>query len=149
MRMMNLLTRAGWDVRVADAKHEDSTAAVRELATAIADYMLFVDEAPLDAPVKGTTAFARRFSSTGPKDHRGRSLRELALDTRLMRYPCSYMIYSDAFSQLPTVVRDAVYRRLAAVLTGKVRDEKYRRLSAADRQAVLEILRDTKSDWRF
>ena len=149
MEMMNLLTRAGWDVRVAAAKHEAAAATVRQLAVAIADYMLFVDEAPLDSAVKGTTAFAERFSSQGPRDRHGRSLRQLALDSRLLRYPCSYMIYSDAFAQLPPAMRDAVYLRLADVLTGKVREPKYQRLSAADRQAVLEILRDTKSDWRF
>jgi hypothetical protein len=149
MQMMNLLTRAGWDVRVASAKHEDVAPTIGELAVAIADYMLFVDEAPLQARVTGTTAFAERFSSLGPRDRRGRSLRQLALDTRLLRYPCSYMIYSDAFAQLPAAMRDAVYLRLADVLTGKVREPNYQRLSAADRQAVLEILRDTKSDWRF
>ena len=149
MQMMNLLTRAGWDVRVASAKHEDVAPTIGELAVAIADYMLFVDEAPLQARVTGTTAFAERFSSLGPRDRRGRSLRQLALDTRLLRYPCSYMIYSDAFAQLPAAMRDAVYLRLADALTGKVREPKYQRLSAADRQAVLEILRDTKSDWRF
>jgi len=149
MRMTNLLTRAGWDSRVAAAKHQDATAANRELAEAIVDYMLFVDEAPLTARIEGSSGFAERFSSEGPRDRKGRSLRELALATRLLRYPCSYMIYSDAFAQLPAAVHDAVYLRLADVLTGRVRDAKYHRLSASDRQAVLEILRDTKSDWRF
>ncbi len=149
MRMMNLLTRAGWDIRVAAAHHEDLAVKARELASAIADYMLFVDEAPLSAPVRGTTGFAARFSAQGPFDGKHRSLRELALDVRLMRYPCSYMIYSDAFAALPPVVRDAVYARLAGILTGQLRDERFARLTASDRQAVLEILRDTKPDWRF
>ena len=149
MRMMNLLTRAGWEVRVAASEKQDVAAKVHELATVIVDYMLFVDEAPLDGAVKGTTGFATRFSAEGPFDRTRRSLRELALDTRLMRYPCSYMIYSDAFAALPAGVRDAVYARLADVLTGKARGEQYARLTPADRRAVLEILRDTKSDWRF
>jgi hypothetical protein len=149
MRMTNLLTRAGWDVRVAAAKQQDATASNRELAAAIVDYMLFVDEAPLTSKIEGSSGFAQRFSSIGPHDRKGRSLRELALDTRLLRYPCSYMIYSDAFAQLPAAMHDAVYLRLADVLTGRLRDAKYQHLSASDRQAVLEILRDTKPDWRF
>jgi len=149
MRMTNLLTRAGWDVRVAAAKQQDATASNRELAAAIVDYMLFVDEAPLTSKIEGSSGFAQRFSSIGPHDRKGRSLRELALDTRLLRYPCSYMIYSDAFAQLPAAMHDAVYLRLADVLTGRLRDVKYQHLSASDRQAVLEILRDTKPDWRF
>ena len=149
MRMMNLLTRAGWDIRVAAAQQQDVAAKARELAVAVADYMLFSDEAPLRAPVKGTSGFAARFSAQGPFDRMGRSLRDLALDGRLMRFPCSYMIYSDAFAQLPAPMRDAVYIRLADVLTGKVHDDRYARLSATDRAAILEILRDTKPDWRF
>jgi hypothetical protein len=41
-------------------------------------------------------------------------------------------------------VRDAVYRRLWMILSGQVHDERYNRLTPTDRQAVLEILRDTK-----
>jgi hypothetical protein len=148
MRMMNLLTRAGWEVRVAASQQKDVAAPARAMAAEITDYMLFVDEAPLTAKVQGTTAFARRFPERGPRDRRGRSLRELALEGRLMRYPCSYMIYSDVFDQLPSVVRDAVHARLSAVLSGADRDPKYR-LTAADRTAILDILRDTKPDWRF
>jgi len=36
---------------------------------------------------------------------------------------------------------------LSDVLSGKVTGARYRRLSAADRQAILEILRDTKPDF--
>ena len=111
--------------------------------------MLFADEPPLPAPVKGTSGFAERFSAEGPKDAKGRSLRQLDLQTRLLRYPCSYMIYSDAFGALPAPMRAAVYARLADVLSGNDRDPRYARLSAADRRAVLDILRATKPDWSF
>jgi hypothetical protein len=56
------------------------------------------------------------------------------------------MIYSDAFDALPDAARDAVYARLLQVLTGNDSSGKYRNLSAVDRQSILEILRDTKSD---
>jgi hypothetical protein len=149
MRMMNLLTRAGWEVRVAEAQQKDARAAADAMALHVVDYMLFVDEAPLPDKAKGTTGFAARFSALGPRDRQGRSLRQLALDSRLMRYPCSYMIYSAAFDGLPRLARAAIYQRLAQVLTGAERDPRYARLGPADRTAILEILRDTKSDWTF
>ena len=66
------------------------------------------------------------------------------LQKRLFRYPMSYMVYSDLFQSLPAPVLDRVYRRLYDVLSGKDRSPKYAALSAADRRAVIEILRDTK-----
>ena len=61
-------------------------------------------------------------------------------------YPCGYMIYSDAFGALPRRARDAIYRRMWRVLSGKDGGPKYARLSAAGRRAIVEILRDTKKD---
>ncbi len=61
-----------------------------------------------------------------------------------MRYPCSYMIYSEAFDALPSDAREAVYRRMWQILSGKDKAAKYGRLSFVDRQAVVEILRETK-----
>jgi hypothetical protein len=66
---------------------------------------------------------------------------------RALRYPCSYMVYSDAFDGLPTAVRDAVYRRMLDILSGSERLSSRMHLSAADRRAILEILRDTKVDF--
>ncbi|HET9359538.1 MAG TPA: hypothetical protein VFO58_07305, partial [Vicinamibacterales bacterium] len=95
---------------------------------------------------RGTSGFAERFSALGPRDGKGRSLRDLDLERRLLRYPCSYMIYSDAFAALVPAAKDAVYRRMWRVLSGAETAAKYAKLSAADRRAVVEILRETKSD---
>jgi hypothetical protein len=108
--------------------------------------MLFVYEVPLPDKVRGSSGFAERFSALGPSDDKGRSLRQLDLDSRLMRYPCSYMIYSDAFDALPEPAKNLVYRRLWQVLSGQDKDAKYARLSAADRRAIVEILRSTKKE---
>jgi hypothetical protein len=54
------------------------------------------------------------------------------------------MIYSEAFDNMPEWVRERVYRKLYDVLTNKDTSERYQKISAADRQAVLEILRETK-----
>jgi hypothetical protein len=111
-RMMNLLTRYGWLARIA-AHEQRATSSLQESAETLVDYMLFVDEAPLDR-VRGTSGFGERFAARGPRDRRGRSLRDLDLRTRLLRYPCSYMIYSAAFDALPPEARDLVYRRVLA-----------------------------------
>ena len=154
-QMTNLLTRVGWETRV--ALHEGRAtrrlftrpagaagdAVVRDAVRALVDYMLFVDE-PLTDRMKGTSGFTATFAARGPSDRKGRSLRALDLNRRLMRYPCSYMIYSAAFDALPTDARDAIYHRMWQILSGKEDGEKYARLSAADRQAIVEILRDTK-----
>ena len=138
MRMMNLITRGGWEARIALADSHSLTARARTALNELADYMLFVDEAPIKGEVSGTSGFAEAFAAGGPHDHLGRSLRELSLKGRLMRYPCSYMIYSDAFDALPVEAKDVVYRRMWEVL---------HRRGEAERLAIVEILRDTKKDF--
>jgi hypothetical protein len=54
------------------------------------------------------------------------------------------MIDSPLFDALVPSARDAIYARLWAVLSGKERAKDYARLSAADRTAILEILRSTR-----
>ena len=137
--MTNLITRIGWEARIAGSPSRDG---VNELV----DYLLFADEAPLPAAIKGTSGFAEMFAAQGPVDRRGRSLRELDLAHRLARYPCSYMIYSAAFRALPEGVRAAIYARMGDVLSGRDADPKYARLTEPDRRAVVDILRDTLPD---
>jgi hypothetical protein len=147
MHMINLVTRVGWETRVALHEHRtDSAVRVREAANELADYMLFVDEAPLGGKAQGTSGFQEKFAERGPRDHLGRSLRQFDLDQRLMRYPCSFMIYSEAFDALPSEAKGAIYKRMWEILSSAEAGEKYARFSLADRQAVMEILRDTKKD---
>ncbi len=107
--------------------------------------LLMVDEAPLAAPFVGNSGFAERFSQLGPADRQGRSLRDLDLSSRLFKRPCSYLIYSPAFDELPAEMKHFVVGRLREVLAGRG-GEKYRHLTQSDRQAILEILTDTKPD---
>jgi hypothetical protein len=146
--MTNLITRVGWDARLAEYDHRLDLAAgsLRDAVNELVDYLLFVDEEPLTAPIKGTSGFAEKFAAHGPADSRGRSLRQLDLEHRLLRYPCSYMVYSAAFGALPLDVRRAIYGRMWDVLSGREPSPKYARLSAADRRAVVEILRETLHD---
>jgi hypothetical protein len=111
--------------------------------------MLFSSAAPLTAPIKGTANFAAEFAAQGPRDSRGRSLRDFDLTTRLFRYPLSYLIYSKAFDEMRPDVKAYVYRRLREVLTGQDKSKDFAHLSTADRSAILEVLRETKRDFRM
>jgi hypothetical protein len=111
-------------------------------------YLLFANETQLRG-VDGqklieSSAFAREFAARGTRDSRGRSLRDFDLSTRIFRYPCSYLIYSDAFEALPEPAKGYVYHRLLEILTGRDESKDFARLSGEDRRAVLEILLATK-----
>ena len=67
--------------------------------------------------------------------------------TRMLRYPCSYMVYSEAFERLPAPVKDAVYQRMLDVLSGHAAQAAHVHATVEDRRAILEILRDTKPDF--
>jgi hypothetical protein len=109
--------------------------------------MLFVGEATLDGPVKGTTTYAQDFAKSGPRDANGRSLRDLDLETRLFRYPLSFLIYSESFNALPDLAKRDVYRQLRDVLTGADPSTEFKQQLASDRAAILEILHATKPDF--
>lgn len=138
--------------RPADYLSESTQSRFKSPAEKLIRYLLFIDEAPLAGPVAGTSAFAQDFAARGPRDPQGRSLREFDLTRRLFKYPCSYEIYSAAFDALPDVARDYIYRRLHEILTGQDPSSDFAALSAADRQAILEILLATKptlpEDWK-
>jgi hypothetical protein len=138
-RMTNLITRVGWDARI-NPKDPKLNGEIEELLS----YMLFTDEAPLKAPVAGVSSFTKTFAERGPRDKQGRSLRDFDLKTRLFRYPLSYMIYSAAFDGMPEAARLRVYQRLYDILSGKDTSKTFNSLSAADRHALLEIVRETK-----
>ncbi|MES1256943.1 MAG: hypothetical protein ABUS51_00875, partial [Acidobacteriota bacterium] len=147
-RMTDLMIRTGWDTRIAEqaGKMDDpATKAkidgdIEELVT----YMLFADEAKLQEPVEGVSTFTRTFSKRGPRDRRGRSLRDFDLRSRLFRYPLSYMIYSEAFDGMPAYNRERIWKRVYDVLTGKEAGGGFGRLSPEDRKAIFEIVRETK-----
>jgi hypothetical protein len=111
-------------------------------------YLLFANETELPNPdgkeVIASSAFAREFAARGPRDSKGRSLRDFDLSKRIFRYPCSYLIYNEAFDALPEASKTYVYHRLLQILSGQDDDPDFESLSAQDRQAILEILLETK-----
>jgi hypothetical protein len=145
--LMLLAHQAEVHNRIGEVSHKLRTpGGVGELAAVVEPLvrtLLFSREAPFSEPIKGSSGFAAEFSKKGPRDRRGRSLRDLDLKSRLLRYPLSYLIYSESFRQLPTPARDAVYRRLREVLSSSDQSEDFRHLTRADRTAISEILTAT------
>jgi hypothetical protein len=157
--MLNRLARAGLETRMAlhyqhelnkalgqplDEPSESARSRIKSVGEAALKYLLFGDEVKLTDPIVGTSSFASDFAARGPRDSKGRSLRDLDLKTRLFRYPCSYLIDSRAFESLPKDVKDYIYQGLWDILTGKRQKKDDPQLSADDRKAILEILRETK-----
>ena len=100
--------------KVVEESQIESCEPTKELDHAIdqlACYVLLIDEAELPGPIRGTTGFAEQFENIGPFDSQGRSLRQLDLNTRLLRYRCSYLIYSDTFKRLPQSINHRFWNR--------------------------------------
>jgi hypothetical protein len=128
-RMTNLFTRLGWEERMNGAASPATLeAAVR--------YMLFLDEARLMDKVQGNSTFQQTFPQRGPRDAHDRSLRDFDLQTRLFRYPLSYMIYSEVFDELPETIRDRIYARLLEAMTEK--------FTPVARREIVQIVAGTK-----
>ena len=140
----NRLAQATLEGRIALQRQDDATKlAIRDLGNEVVDYLLFRGEAKLTDQIQGTSMFSLDFPKRGPFDKKGRSLREFDLNTRLFKYPCSYLIYSNAFQKLPPEIKDYAMKRLYAILTGQEGQKEFAHLSAGDRQAIREILTDT------
>jgi hypothetical protein len=117
---------------------------IEKPAEELVRYLIFLNEAPLEGQVRGTSGFAEEFAARGPRDPQGRSLRDFDLRTRIFKYPCSYLIYNEAFDSLPSPAKEYVYRRLFEILTGRERSPEFARLTGEDRRAILEILLATR-----
>ncbi len=141
--MHNFITRLHYESTVALQQYGHINY-LKGIVNSFLKYVLFTEEAPLLAPVKGNPDYAKAFESAGPKDKQGRSLREFNLETRLFKYPCSYLIYSDAFDNLPEPMKAHLYQRLWDILTGKDTSPDFQRISQDSKRAILEILTETK-----
>ena len=167
-RIQNLIIRAGYQTRIAErydaalnrdlnrpeGYHSDSMhSRIVSVCEPLVKGILFTDEPPLANPIVGSNHYTAQFESLSAINHeadrRERSLRELDLKRRLMRYRCSYMIYSDAFRALPARAREYVFQRLIEVLTGKDTSKPFAILTAAteERAAILDILTETDPEF--
>ena len=149
--MHNYITRLSYETRIMMATY-GHIRYLKNQVNAFLRYLLFTEEAPLNEPVKGDAQYVADFTVGALRDSRGRSLRDLDLRTRMFRHPCSFLIYSESFDQIPTPMREHLLQRLHDILTGQDADPQFAKLAASDRQAILEILRETKPNlpdyWR-
>ncbi len=151
----NLLTRANFTTRQAlhmeaqlnrelkespSKRWASTTSRMKSVIDPLVEYLFFCQEVKLIAPVSGTSGFAQEFSLRGLHDRQGRSLRDFDLNTRLFKYPLSYLVYSESFQNLPTEAKEYIMRRMWDILTGKDKSEKFSHLTPEDRQAIREIL---------
>jgi len=149
-QMHNWITLANYQTRLAlyrqspDRISKDVRKRFEAPAEQLVRYLLFANEIPLENPIQGTSDFARQFAARGPRDGKGRSLRDFDLNKRIFKYPCSYLIYSEAFDVIPSPAKDYIYRRLFEVLSGRDQSPEFASLSSQDRRAILEILVATK-----
>ncbi|MBI1347685.1 hypothetical protein GC163_15525 [bacterium] len=155
----NALTRAAFDSRSALYREDRLNTELKEppghrwestltildsSAQLLVDYFLMRNAVTFTEPVSGTSTFAADFVRQGPRDSAGRSLRDFDLQTRLFRYPCSYLVYTASFDALPAELRQRFWQKMDDVLSGRDSSSKFEHLSTADRQAVREILAETK-----
>jgi hypothetical protein len=150
-RMHNLMTKANYETQQAihDEEKTDSGRLADRIRVAVEPLvwgMFFVGESPLTDFVRGTSGFAAEFEKSGVRDRKGRSLKDLDLKRRFLRYPLSYLIYTPALDALPAPARDYIYKRVRTILSG-ADTANFGHLSAEDRTAILEILLDTKPDF--
>lgn len=149
--MTNLITRVSYETRMAmhsqemmnrllkeptDTVSESTERRIRSACEELVDYLLFVDEAPITAPIRGSSRFADVFAGQN-------KLRQFDLQTRLFRIPLSYMIESAAFRELPAEALLWIHQRLLRVLDSE--EPKYAKLSHQDRRNIREIL--AKQSW--
>jgi hypothetical protein len=159
--MTNLITRVGFETRMAemssrvinkalgepeDKLSESSTRRINNAAEELLEYMLFSGEAKITDQIHGNSGFAEKFAKVGPRDKQGRSLRDFDMNSRIFKYPCSYMIYSESFDSMPELARERILRRLWEVLTSDETKPAFAHLSASDRKAILEIITATKTN---
>jgi len=86
----------------------------------LVDVLLGVGEVKLTSTVTGTSGFRDYYQQRYPKDQKGRSLGDLDLRTRLLKYSCSPMVYSAAFQALPQ--KDEILTKLKARCTPEARE---------------------------
>ncbi len=157
----NLLTNANYQTRLAlrdqqvmnqalnekpDHVFRSTQQRIKGACEPLVRAMLFCDAAPLTDRVTGSSTFVKDFPAAGPRDRAGRSLRDFDLRKRLFKYPCSFLIYSESFADLPAPAKQWVYQRLWDILTGKETSKDFDGLSADDRRAIREILAATLKD---
>ena len=159
----NRITRAALETRVALHQQEEfdrilkrktegfSESTARRIDSAcesLVEYLFFCGEASLGGKVAGTSPFASEFSAKGPKDSKGRSLRDFDLTERMFKYPLSYMVLTQGFESLPKEAKEASTKKIVEILKKGSSEEKYAHLTPERRAVIREILLETSHYWK-
>lgn len=154
-KVHNAIARAGHEARTATAYRAEMSrlfgepspsllASVKRRIERPAELLLrdllLVGEARLQGPITGDSGFAEEFQAISGRDGSGPSLRELELESRLLRHSCSYLIRSPAFAALPERVRRYVKRRIAEILDGTDESGDFGHIGAAQRTSLRAVL---------
>lgn len=113
-------------------------------AQAVLDVLLYKDEAKLpDGGIKGSAEFVKAYQDGGRRTKDGRSLRDLDFKTRIARYRCTHLIYTDQFQKLPKPLYAQIVDRLGHILTDPQPEKRYAYLADDERKAIASILQET------
>jgi hypothetical protein len=115
------------------------------MAEKIVDCIFFKDEADLGENTDGNSEFQKIFESRYPRTKDGQSLADFKLYERIFKHPCSYMVYSPTFQNLPTRVKHAVITKMRNALAGN--DPKITWLKPSECRKIDAILTETLPNW--
>ena len=151
--VQNLITRVKYavakrkDLRESNLSWAELTADQQQALltdlTGLATAVTFEDERRLLGRIRSNSSFRSRFEARGPVDSHGRSLREFDLNTRMFRYPISYLVYSSAFQTLPRYAREYVYRHAMTLAESNSGHAELKQ----SRSAAVELLKGTLDDF--
>jgi hypothetical protein len=147
LEVQNRLTRVIFESRT--LLHQEGQIdedVLKMLIQPLLESLFMVHEITLIDTIIGDSGFTERFQKLGVSDTRGRSLRELDLQTRTFTYPFSYLIYSEAIEALPVQVKAKLFEGIREVLAGQSTEPVFDRLTVGERESVAAILLDTKPE---
>jgi hypothetical protein len=117
--------------------------AVNEALDKLVAEILFKDEAALPGvQLEAQPAFLKSFQAQARSDPQGRSLRELELKTRIMKYRCSHLVQSPQVLGMPEPFKRELYCRLRKALAGQHPAGGH--LPEQEREAIHDILLATQ-----
>ncbi|MEK7953784.1 hypothetical protein [Luteolibacter soli] len=156
-RMNNLMTAAAMQYRRAyflsralDSQNDPDAGSAGRVADGsaekIAECLFFKDEVDPGEGIEGGEAFQKMFVGHFPRTKAGESLADFQLYGRIFKNRCSYMVYSQAFHDLPPRVKSAVIARMKAVLAGD--DPAFDWLKESERKRIAAILTETLPEWQ-
>jgi len=119
-------------------------AEVEKLAEELARYVLFSDEAKLPREgIEGDTNFMRDFARNRKPAKSGLALKDFDLKSRIFKHRASYMLYTESWEKLPTVLKDRVYYKMAEGLREQNPGPIGAHIPVEEKRAIRSILKET------